>query len=29
MHLGVDRRAVIRKLRMLRCKAGASFEIFE
>jgi catechol 2,3-dioxygenase-like lactoylglutathione lyase family enzyme len=28
-HLGVDPRAVIRKLRMLRCKTGASFEIFE
>jgi len=28
-HLGVDRRAVIPKLRMLRCKTGASFEIFE
>ena len=28
-HLGVDPRAVIRKLRMFRCKTGASFEIFE
>lgn len=27
--LGVDPRAVIRKLRMFRCKTGASFEIFE
>lgn len=29
VHLGVDRRAVVRSLRMLRCKTGASFEIFE
>jgi catechol 2,3-dioxygenase-like lactoylglutathione lyase family enzyme len=29
VHLGVDPRAVIRKLRMFRCKTGASFEIFE
>lgn len=29
VHLGVDRRAVIPKLRMLRCRTGASFEIFE
>jgi catechol 2,3-dioxygenase-like lactoylglutathione lyase family enzyme len=30
LHLGVDPRAVIRKLRMFRCKTGgASFEIFE
>jgi catechol 2,3-dioxygenase-like lactoylglutathione lyase family enzyme len=29
VHLGVDPRAVIRKLRMLRCKTGASFEVFE
>ena len=29
VHLGVDPRAVIRKLRMLRCKTGASFVIFE
>ena len=28
-HLGVDPRAVIRKLRMFRCKTGPSFEIFE
>jgi len=28
-HLGVDPRAVIRTLRMLRCKTGPSFEIFE
>jgi catechol 2,3-dioxygenase-like lactoylglutathione lyase family enzyme len=27
--LGVDPRAVIRKLRMFRCKTGPSFEIFE
>lgn len=27
--LGVDPRAVIRKLRMFRCKTGASFEVFE
>jgi catechol 2,3-dioxygenase-like lactoylglutathione lyase family enzyme len=27
--LGVDPRAVIRKLRMFRCKTGASFELFE
>ena len=29
VHLGVDPRAVIRKLRMFRCATGASFEIFE
>jgi hypothetical protein len=29
VHLGVDPQAVIRKLRMFRCKTGASFEIFE
>ena len=29
VHLGVDRRAVIRKLRMFRCKTGPSFEVFE
>ncbi len=29
VHLGVDPRAVIRKLRMFRCKTGASFEVFE
>jgi catechol 2,3-dioxygenase-like lactoylglutathione lyase family enzyme len=29
VHLGVDPRAVIRKLRMFRCKTGPSFEIFE
>jgi hypothetical protein len=29
VHLGVDPPAVIRKLRMFRCKTGASFEIFE
>ena len=29
VHLGVDPRAVIRKLRMFRCKTGVSFEIFE
>lgn len=29
VQLGVDPRAVIRKLRMLRCKTGPSFEIFE
>src|SRR5262245_54647998 len=29
VQLGVDPRAIIRKLRMLRCKTGASFEIFE
>jgi catechol 2,3-dioxygenase-like lactoylglutathione lyase family enzyme len=29
LHLGVDPRAVIRKLRMFRCKTGVSFEIFE
>jgi glyoxylase I family protein len=29
VHLGVDPRAVVRKLRMLRCKTSASFEIFE
>jgi catechol 2,3-dioxygenase-like lactoylglutathione lyase family enzyme len=29
VHLGVGPRAVIRKLRMFRCKTGASFEIFE
>jgi hypothetical protein len=28
-HLGVDPPAVIRKLRMFRCKTAASFEIFE
>lgn len=28
-HLGVDPRAIIRKLRMFRCKTGPSFEIFE
>jgi catechol 2,3-dioxygenase-like lactoylglutathione lyase family enzyme len=27
--LGVNPRAVIRKLRMFRCKTGASFEVFE
>ena len=27
--LGVDPRAVIRKLRMFRCKRGPSFEVFE
>lgn len=27
--LGVDPRAVIRKLRMFRCRTGASFEVFE
>jgi catechol 2,3-dioxygenase-like lactoylglutathione lyase family enzyme len=29
VQLGVDPRAIIRKLRLLRCKTGASFEIFE
>lgn len=29
VQLGVDPRAVIRNLRMFRCKTGASFEIFE
>jgi catechol 2,3-dioxygenase-like lactoylglutathione lyase family enzyme len=29
VRLGVDRRAVIRKLRMFRCKTGPSFEVFE
>ncbi len=29
IQLGVDPRAVIRSLRMFRCKTGASFEIFE
>lgn len=29
VHLGVDPRAVVRKLRMFRCKTGPSFEIFE
>ncbi len=29
VHLGVDPRAVIRKLRMFRCKTGPSFEVFE
>jgi catechol 2,3-dioxygenase-like lactoylglutathione lyase family enzyme len=29
VHLGIDPLAVIRKLRMFRCKTGASFEIFE
>jgi len=29
VHLGVDPRAVIRKLRMFRCKTGVFFEIFE
>jgi len=27
--LGVDRRAVVRSLRMFRCKTGPSFEIFQ
>lgn len=29
VHLGVDPRAVNRKLRMFRCKTGPSLEIFE
>jgi glyoxylase I family protein len=29
VQLGVDPRAVIRSLRMFRCKTGASFEVFE
>jgi len=29
VHLGVDPRAVIRRLRMFRCRTGPSFEIFE
>lgn len=29
VHLGVHPRAVITKLRMLRCKNGAAFELFE
>jgi catechol 2,3-dioxygenase-like lactoylglutathione lyase family enzyme len=29
VHLGVDPRAVLRSLRMFRCKTGPSFEIFE
>ena len=29
VHLGVDPRAVVRKLRMFRCKTGPSFEMFE
>ncbi len=28
-HLGVDRRAVVNDLRLLRCRHGANFEIFE
>lgn len=29
VHLGVDARSVIRKLRMLKCRNGPAFELFE